>query len=101
MKKRINSTGRRKLLGDDVKITIIQGNKGGPARFDARFDFSELPDIDRNAKVYVEPYVRSSSMRFDFGVVANPVTPPSTLMTELDRESRSSSGCGLSGSLRW
>jgi hypothetical protein len=85
VKKRINSTGRRKLFGDDVRITIIQENSGGPASFEAKFDFSELPDLDRNAKVYVEPYVRSSSMRFDFGVVANPVSPATTVMTDLDR----------------
>ena len=44
------------------------------------------PDLklDPAAKVYVEPYVKSSSMRFDFGTVGQIVQPSSCVLSDID-----------------
>jgi hypothetical protein len=86
VKKRINSTGRRKLDSDhiDIRINAVKGQKQ-PA-FNATLDLSSVTDLDKSAKVYVEPYVRSSSMRFDFGTVGAPKVPSDTVLSELDSD---------------
>jgi hypothetical protein len=40
--------------------------------------------LDPGARIYVEPYVGTSSMRFDYGTVAGVTTPPDTTLDELD-----------------
>jgi hypothetical protein len=42
--------------------------------------------LDKDARVYVEPYVVSSSMRFDYGTVSNPKVPSDTTLSDLDRD---------------
>jgi hypothetical protein len=86
MKKRINFTGRKKLASEyiDIRINREQGSRF--ASFVASFDPAMTKGLDKSAKVYVEPYVVSSSMRFDFGTVSNPKVPTDTLLSQLDRE---------------
>ncbi len=84
MKKRINSTGRKKLDSEriDIRLNKVEGQSS--PTFTATLDLSYPATLDKNAKVYIEPYVRSSSMRFDFGTVAELKTPIDTAITELD-----------------
>ena len=86
MKKRINFTGRKKLASEHIDIRINR-QKGQPyASFVATFDPALTNGLDKDAKVYVEPYAISSSMRFDFGTVSNPQMPADTMLSQLDRD---------------
>jgi hypothetical protein len=84
MKKRINSTGRKKIDSDliDIRVNVFEGQKH--PSFAASFDFSSLSHLDQKARIYVEPYFISSSMRFDFGSLAAPAPPSDTTLSELD-----------------
>lgn len=84
MKKRINSTGRKKLDSERIDIRINKVEEESNPTFSATLDLSSIPELNPNAKVYVEPYVRSSLMRFDFGTVGAPKSPVDTALTELD-----------------
>ena len=86
MKKRINFTGRRKLASEHIEIRIEKPQGQRYAGFAAKFDPAMTKGLDGNARIYVEPYAVSSSMRFDFGTVAAPQSPVDTLLSELDRE---------------
>lgn len=86
MKKRLNFTGRRKLASEHIEIRIEKPQGQRYASFAAKFDPAMTKGLDENARIYVEPYAVSSSMRFDFGTVAAPKTPVDTLLSELDRE---------------
>jgi hypothetical protein len=85
MKKRINFTGRKKLSSEHIDIRINRQEGQKFASFVATFDPALTKGLDKDAKIYLEPYAVSSSMRFDFGTVANPQTPSNTLLSELDR----------------
>lgn len=86
MKKRINSTGRRKLESEQIDIRINSEEGTKPVSFNANLDFSSTSDLDPKAKVYIEPYVRTSSMRFDFGTVDSVKAPADTRLSELDAD---------------
>jgi hypothetical protein len=83
MKRRINFTGRKKIPSEDIRIQFGEVTPDAAATFSAEFTLpAGLPDT---AKVYVEPYHGSSSMRFDFGTVGSRKTPSNLRLTELDR----------------
>ena len=85
MKRRINFSGRKKISADDIRIRISESANGEPPAFAAEL---KLPDgLPKNARVYVEPYQRSSSMRFDFGTVATVTAPADLRLTEVDQSS--------------
>jgi hypothetical protein len=84
VKKRLNYTGRRTLSAEQVEIRVNEGSGEKNPTFTAAFDLTSLSGLDTSAKVYVEPYVRSSSMRFDFGTIGVPSTPADTALSELD-----------------
>lgn len=85
MKRLINSTGRKKIGLENIIIKIEEGKEpGSPRSFTAQINIPENLRLDRNARVYLEPYVRSSSMRFDFGTVGRITHPPETILSELD-----------------
>src|ERR1700734_3041990 len=86
MKKRINFTGRKKLASEHIDIRINREHGQQFASFVASFHPAMTKVLDKDAKVYVEPYAVSSSMRFDFGTVSNPKVPTDTLLSQLDRE---------------
>jgi hypothetical protein len=84
VKKRINSTGRKKLDSQhiDIRVQVIDGQPH--PTFTAKFDFTGLPTLNKDSKIYVEPYFKTSSMRFDFGTVSSPSIPADTTLSELD-----------------
>lgn len=85
MNRRFNYTGRTRITRDRFTIRLTEDPAGGPSRFTA--DLSGLMEmgLDSSAKVIVEPYVRMSSMRFDFGTVGKLNAPGDTLLTDIDR----------------
>jgi hypothetical protein len=86
MKKRINFTGRRKLASEHIEIRVQKPEGQKYPMFTASIAPASMDGLDKNARVYIEPYVVSSSMRFDFDTVSQPKIPAETLLSELDRE---------------
>jgi hypothetical protein len=86
MKKRINFTGRKKLASEHLDIRINRPDGQRYATFAATLDPALTKGLEKDAKVYVEPYAVSSSMRFDFGTVSNPQVPSDTALSQLDRD---------------
>ncbi len=83
-KRRLNSTGRKKLRQDNVELYLLAPVDGEPlkARLNLKLDKLELPQA---AAISVEAYQRSSSMRFDCGTVANKRIPEVFSLNEIDR----------------
>jgi hypothetical protein len=80
MIRKYNYTGRKKILTKRVQITetITSGLKN----FNVKCDFKgmEFPD---EAKVFVEPYFKSTFKRFDFGTVSRFNLPESLDISDL------------------
>jgi hypothetical protein len=74
--RRINSTGRKKILREDAQI-LVQKQSDGFLSFDAKLNLSEY-DLPPEASVYVEAYRQTNFMRFDYGTVAMPHPPTGT-----------------------
>lgn len=71
--RRINSTGRKKILREDIQVFVHQGSDG-VLTFDAILDLAEY-ELPPNAQVFVEAYRQSTFMRFEYGTVAAPQAP--------------------------
>jgi hypothetical protein len=80
MIRKYNYTGRQKIANE--RIQIRQLTRSGIAAFEAKININDLgfPDY---AKIYIEPYFKSSFMRFDFGTVARHIHPENTLLDEI------------------
>lgn len=83
MKRRINSTGRVKILRNCFDISMLEAEIGQPLKAKASLDLSDYKFSD-TASVIVEAYHRSSGQRFDCGTVAQPAVPPVLVMDEVD-----------------
>jgi hypothetical protein len=84
MRRRFNYTERRTIPRDRVSIRVIE-EKPGQRRFDATFaDLREFAPTS-DARVFVMPYVGTSSMRFDCGRVGQPRAPDNRLLGDLDQ----------------
>lgn len=81
---RINSTGRRRIVREHVRVRLNGSGGNQPPTFTADIQLPPELQLDAAAKVYVEPYVKSSSMRFDFGTVGQIVPPPNCVLSEID-----------------
>jgi hypothetical protein len=85
MKKRINSTGRKRINHENVAIYLNHAwTPNRPPAFSADLSFPSQLKLDPRANVYVEAYVRSSTMRFSFGTVGLIRPPIDTVLTDLD-----------------
>lgn len=81
---RINSTGRKRILREHIRIQLKEAAAGQAPTFTADIQLPENLELDPSAKVYVEPYVKTSSMRFDFGTVGEISPPPHCVLSEID-----------------
>lgn len=81
---RINSTGRKRIHRENVRIQITETGGGHPPSFTADIQLSADLKLNPSAKVYVEPYVKSSSMRFDFGTVGQMTPPVNCVLSDID-----------------
>lgn len=84
MKRRLNSTGRQKITAENIAIRLIEKN-GGPSCFEANLSGIAALGLDPAARVVIEAYVKTSSMRFDFGTVGAVQPPNNTDLSEIDR----------------
>lgn len=78
MIRRYNYTGRKKLS----EVRINEWTKKGAKYFEVVCDLrnSGFPD---NAKIFVEPYFKSSFLRFDFGTIARFQPPANPEISDL------------------
>ena len=84
MKRRLNYTNRRNLTAEHVKIALENQPGNLALRFTASFSFPTAWKLNPEAKVYIEAYVASTSMRFPFGTVKEIAHPVDTTLRELD-----------------
>lgn len=77
--RRLNYTERRRITREQARITLHDTPDG--MSFDAALNFAgkRFPD---DARVFIEAYHRTASMRFDFGRAMQPEPPVSRLLTE-------------------
>lgn len=71
--RRINSTGRMRIMREDARI-YVQSDPDGVLTFDATLNLSEY-GLPSDAQVFVEAYRQTSFMRFSHGTVATPRAP--------------------------
>lgn len=84
MKRTFNFTGRKSIPSAVVSVVVQPGGADGVRSFDMRLgDLSSL-GLPPGARIYVEPYVKSSSMRFDFGTVGSVLPPADRSLPEID-----------------
>ena len=68
--RRINSTGRKKILHEDTRI-LVRADGAGVAALDATLNLADY-DLPSEAAVFVEAYRQTTFMRFPYGTVASP-----------------------------
>jgi hypothetical protein len=85
IQRRLNSTGRKRITRDRVTIELTPplDTFSFPSAT-ADIDLSEL-DLDPTARIALEAYFRSSSMRFPCGTVASIAIPSRLVFTDIDR----------------
>ncbi|MFB3893948.1 MAG: hypothetical protein ACE15C_18215 [Phycisphaerae bacterium] len=71
--RRINSTGRKKILREDARVTVHPDGEGA-LTFDAALNLGEY-ELPADANVFVEAYRQTSFMRFPYGTVSAPHPP--------------------------
>ena len=85
MNRRFNYTGRKRITRDLFTIRLHEDRASGVTIFDATLTGLKSMRLDESARVIVEPYVKQSSMRFDFGTVGDLTTPADRRLMDLDR----------------
>jgi hypothetical protein len=83
-KRRINSTGRKKISQDKIDLRILSVVPGEPLKAKIGIDLGSL-DLPSSAAVSVEAYHRSTAMRFDCGTVGTKKIPETLILNELDQ----------------
>jgi hypothetical protein len=78
MIRKLNFTGRRKIRRSRVRVDIMR-DTGARRYFNIQLDLSGL-DLAANARIYVEAYHRTGTMRFDFGTIASLHVPADRLL---------------------
>jgi len=70
MIRRLNYTGRKKILREDVRIAVTRRERL-PSLFKATLSLADY-DLPADARVFIEAYRQTTWMRFDAGTVAIP-----------------------------
>ncbi|MBP0114371.1 hypothetical protein [Bradyrhizobium vignae] len=83
-KRRINSTGRKRIARESVDIRLAPLKPAEPQAATASFRVEETA-FPPSASIVLEAYQRSSSMRFECGTVGDPETSKVMVLDELDR----------------
>jgi hypothetical protein len=83
-KRRINSTGRKKISQDKISLRILAPVTGEPMRAKLGIDLESL-GLPASASVSVEAYHHSTAMRFDCGTVGAKKIPEVFSLNELDQ----------------
>ena len=82
MKRRINSTGRRRIERRHVAIRLQRTPGNSHPRIDATFDLDDL-GLNPSAKIVIEAYLRDFAERFPWGTVGRPSPETNPLLIEL------------------
>ncbi|MBP3127363.1 hypothetical protein [Thalassospira sp. ER-Se-21-Dark] len=82
-KRRINSTGRKRIGQESISIEFLDVQPGDPVavKISISLKSGEFPS---DANVVFEAYHRSTTMRFDCGTVGHLVIPDKIHLTDLD-----------------
>ena len=83
-KRRINSTGRRRIGRECVEISMLESFPGEPLKAKVSLKLNE-EGFPGDAAIALEAYHRSSGMRFDCGTIQSPTVPDVLVMDEVDR----------------
>ena len=83
-KRRINSTGRKRIGRECVDIRMLENSPGEPLRAKISVNLSS-ENFPSHAQVCLEAYHRSSGMRFELGTIGNLKVPPILVLDEIDR----------------
>lgn len=83
-KRRINSTGRKRINRENIEIRMIESAAGHPLRAEASLDLSQYR-FPPAALLSIEAYHRSSGMRFDCGTVGNQNIPPVLVLDQVEQ----------------
>jgi hypothetical protein len=83
MIRKFNYTERKRILRNDVSITLIDDAGEKPRGFDASLHFEDM-NLPEHARIYVEAYRASAYKRFNFGTVANPIPPTDRSVEDLE-----------------
>lgn len=86
VKRRINSTGRRRIAHEHVSVSMLSPGPGGipRARTTLKLDGMSFP---ATARIVVEAYHSSTGMRFDCGTIGAPAIPDALLLVDIDPSS--------------
>ena len=84
MKRLLNWTDRKRIPIEAASIRLIDTKAGVPRRFEANLSDLANLGLDPKSRVIIEPYVKASSMRFDFGTLEQIVQPGNTFLTDID-----------------
>lgn len=84
MKRHMNWTGRKRIGLEHIEIRLFDATKTEPRRFEAQFPGLAVLGLDDGARIVVEPYVKASSMRFEFGTIRDQEAPANTGLTDID-----------------
>ena len=85
MKRAFNYTDRRKIPASAVAITLNESPDGEIPSFDADLSGLDNLELDPSYRIILEPYVVSTSMRFDCGLLGDPQLPQDRRLTDLDQ----------------
>ena len=83
-KRRINSTGRKRIGRQCVEISMLESFPGEPLKAKVRLSI-DREGFPGDASIVLEAYHRSSGMRFDCGTIGSPSVPNIFVMDEVDR----------------
>jgi hypothetical protein len=83
-KRRINSTGRKKISQDKIDLRLLAVVPGEPMRAKLSLDLDSL-GLPASASVSVEAYHRSTAMRFDCGTIGSKKIPETLILNDLDQ----------------
>lgn len=85
MKRAFNYTQRKKIPAGAIHITINEDTPDAIPTFEADLTGLKNLGLDPAHRVILEPYVVSTSMRFDCGLVGHLQVPADRRLTELDQ----------------
>lgn len=84
VKKRINSTGRKRIPREKIEIRMLPGSGGEPLRASLAVDLTGQT-FPADAAISLEAYRRAAgSMRFDCGTIGSPKIPPVITLDQID-----------------
>lgn len=86
VKRRINSTGRKRVGHQHITVTLLPPAKDAPATAKAELKLDGL-DFPETAGLVLEAYQRSAAMRFACGTFAEPDVPEQLVLDDLDPSS--------------